>query len=565
MQSHSLSLRRLRDLSLLAGALLAASAANSASGQSQLWSQQLGTIDFDSVTSGTPDGAGGSYLCGATRDALIGSNNGGLDVWLGRFDGAGTLLWIVQIGTVADDEALACASDGAGGVFVGGRTTGDLGGVNAGLEDAWLARYDGTGAQLWLQQSGTVGPDAIFAMCADGALGVIVSGDTEGNLAGPNAGFSDYWIARHDATGAQTWAMQGGSADFDFARAAVSDGAGGAIIAGSTFGSLVGTNAGSADGWLSRVDSTGATAWVQQFGTSAPDTISAAAENGAGGAFVSGATQGALVGTNAGDYDAFVALHDATGAQTWVRQLGTSGVDESRACAADGSGGAVVGGFAEGVLGGLFWGGLDGFLAAFDATGTQVWTNQLGTGTTDVVTSIVPAGSGAYVVAGLTAGSLGGPQVGVVDVWLSAFDTSCGTNLSYCTALTSSNGCEPVLVPFGVPSIVASDSYSVIGLQLEDSQNGLMFYGTTGQSSVPFFGGTLCVNSPLYRMPVKNSGGGTTCEGALTYTLTEMLADPIGGPLLVAGTTVDCQIWFRDPAAALTVGLTQGLEFVLCP
>jgi hypothetical protein len=49
--------------------------------------------------------------------------------------------WIRQLGTNQGDVAQAVAPDGAGGAFVAGRTLGNLGGPNAGNDDAWLARW----------------------------------------------------------------------------------------------------------------------------------------------------------------------------------------------------------------------------------------------------------------------------------------------------------------------------------------------------------------------------------------------------------------------------------------
>jgi hypothetical protein len=136
---------------------------------------------------------------------------------------------------------------------------------------------------------------------------------------------------------------------------------------------------------------------------------------------------------------------------------------------------------------------------------------------------------------------------------------------TYCTALVSSSGCTPSMGASGSPSLANPGGFSVRGVNLEQNQNGLMFFGTTGQNSSPFFGGTLCVNGPLHRMSVKNAGGASACTGLISYTLAEMLAQPTGGPLLVVGATVDCQVWFRDPPAAQTVGLANGLEFLICP
>lgn len=65
--------------------------------------------------------------------------------------------WIRQLGMSNDDLVNAAAPDGLGGVYVSGRTAGNLGGPSAGGNDAWLAHYDNAGNQTWIRQLGTSG------------------------------------------------------------------------------------------------------------------------------------------------------------------------------------------------------------------------------------------------------------------------------------------------------------------------------------------------------------------------------------------------------------------------
>ena len=136
---------------------------------------------------------------------------------------------------------------------------------------------------------------------------------------------------------------------------------------------------------------------------------------------------------------------------------------------------------------------------------------------------------------------------------------------TYCTSLVSSGGCVPTIGSSGLPSLTAPAGFTVTGSNLQAGMNGLLFFGTTGQNNAPFFGGTLCVAGTLYRLPVKNAGGAPTCGGSMSYTLADFLAHPSGGPQVTLGATANCQVWFRDPPAAQTVGLTNGLEFLVCP
>ena len=161
-------------------------------------------------------------------------------------------LWMTQFGTSATEGASALATDGAGGVMVAGETSGSLGGANAGGADAFVARYDPAGTQLWVRQFGAGSSDTAWALAPDGAGGVMVAGGTTGSLGGPNAGGYDAFIARYDADGAQLWIRQFGTSDYEYATSLAPDGASGVMVAGRTRGNLGGANAGPYDAFVAR-------------------------------------------------------------------------------------------------------------------------------------------------------------------------------------------------------------------------------------------------------------------------------------------------------------------------
>jgi len=138
-------------------------------------------------------------MVGQTNGSPGGPSAGGADAWLARYDSAGNQLWIRQLGTSEADHAHTAASDGTGGVYVGGLTRGDLGGVNAGIADAWLGYFDGSGNQQWVEQFGTSVKDHIHGSSLDGTGGVYIAGWTEGSLGGSSLGNTDTWLARYDS------------------------------------------------------------------------------------------------------------------------------------------------------------------------------------------------------------------------------------------------------------------------------------------------------------------------------------------------------------------------------
>ncbi len=141
----------------------------------------------------------------------------------------------------------------------------------------------------------------------------------------------------------------------------------------------------------------------------------------------------------------------------------------------------------------------------------------------------------------------------------------CTNNVtSYCTSLVSSSGCTPTMTATGSASLANPGGFTVSGVNVESDRFGLLVFGTTGQASTPFLGGTLCVAAPQIRLNAKITAIGAACTGTLSYTLAEYLASS-GGNLVVVGAVINSQVWFRDAPAVQGGGLTNGIEFTVCP
>jgi len=534
--------------------------------QNQLWVRQLGTSAQDDVRASAPDGSGGVYVCGATWGALGGPYAGNGDAWMARYDSAGAQLWIRQLGTPFEDWGTAAATDGSGGVYVGGWTFGSLGGPSAGSRDAWLARYDSAGSQLWVRQLGTANGEVAAGMSPDASGGVYVTGYTAGSLWGPSFGGVDVWLARYDSAGNQLWIDQFGTSSGEEARAATPDGSGGVYVCGNTAGNLGASNAGSGDPWLARYDSAGNQLWVRQFGSSAPEYAQAAAPDGSGGVYMGGATWGNLAATHAGAEDAWLARYDGSGNQLWVRQLGTSAADLASACAPAAVGGVFLTGWTNGRLGGTKIGGTDSWLARYDGAGNQDWIQQVGTYDTDYGWAAAPDASGGVYMGGLTSGNFRGPKAGGGDAWLARYEAHCTAGPVYCTAKTNSAGCVPAISATGNPSASAGSGLTIRTIKLLDNKFGLYFYSKTGPSSMPFQGGFLCTQTPLVRTALQNSGGFAPCGGLFKIDFNAYVASG-KDPALVAGQQVSMQTWSRDPGFAPpnNTSLSDAVSFTLCP
>jgi len=393
------------------------------------WARQIGTASDDVSYSVAVDGLGNAYIGGYTKGSLGGPNTGyTTDAFLAKYDSSGTLLWTRQIGTTVYDYGQSVAVDGLGNAYISGKTGGSLGGPNAGGDDAFLAKYDSSGTLLWTRQIGTMSFDWSYSVAVDGLGNAsCISGTTSGSLGGPNAGGQDAFLAKYDSSGALLWTRQIGTTSSDFSYSVAADGLGNAYISGYTWGSLGGPNAGSYDMFLAKYDSSGALLWTRQMGTAASDYSRSVAVDGLGNAYISGKTGGSLGGLNAGGDDAFLAKYDSSGALLWTRQIGSADDDYSYSVAVDGLGNAYISGGTQGNLGGPNAGKYDAFLAKYNSSGALLWSRQIGSADDDYSYSVAVDGLGTAYISGATSGSLGGPNAGKYDAFLAKFSVPTAT------------------------------------------------------------------------------------------------------------------------------------------
>ncbi len=71
-----------------------------------------------------------------------------------------------------------------------------------------------------------------------------------------------------------------------------------------------------------------------------------------------------------------------------------------------------------------------------------------------------------------------------------------------------------------------------------------------------------CVELPVTRAPAMNSGdtGPSACAGLFIFDFNAYLHTPMGS-LILAGTMVIAQYWYRDPADPFTSAKTDAVEF----
>ena len=175
------------------------------------WIRQLGTANGDTRAVGVAiDPVGNVYAAGNTSGDLDGNSNAGMvgnfDLFVVKYDSSGVKQWTRQLGTPGDDFANGIAADAQGNVYVTGTTSGGLdGNANAGLSgvDMFIVKYDGAGTRQWTRQFGAGGDDEGVGIAIDAQGNVYVAGSTrDGVLDGnTNAGGFDLFVVKYDAAG----------------------------------------------------------------------------------------------------------------------------------------------------------------------------------------------------------------------------------------------------------------------------------------------------------------------------------------------------------------------------
>lgn len=330
--------------------------------------------------------------------------------------------WIAQQGTEAYDVSNAISVDGLDNICIAGYTRGTLDGISGGGSDVFVSQYDCSGTRLWTQQLSSNGDDECWGFAADDIGNKYICGNTY-ELGRPSNGSHDIFLGKLDIQGEVQWIQQFGTTEFDRAQDMTVDTWGNVLVAGYTYGGLAGTHAGLRDAFLSKYDNNGNHIWTRQFGTSGEDRINGVTTDDVGNVFVCGHTGGALDDIYSGSYDVFLRKYDSSGNLLWGNQFGTSSLDYANGIALDGLGDIYITGATSGQLGDNIYGGEDAFVSKFTSDGDYSWTKQLGTAGIDKSQDIVIDSLGSLFLCGETTGSLGGPNAGWIDLFLSKLDS----------------------------------------------------------------------------------------------------------------------------------------------
>lgn len=210
------------------------------------------------------DNSGNVYVSGWTTGALDGNPKvGSQDFFIVKYNAAGVKQWTRQHGAPGGQVYLyGTALDAAGNVYVTGYSNGGIDGYPNGPGiQMFLAKYDPAGTKQWVRQFGS--PHGAWGTgIAINASGVYVGGSGSGDLTNPSSASTQphTFIARYDTSGNLQYISQqepatlGGVEKYGAANGIGLDDSGYAYLGGFTEGNLAGVNlTGNPDGFVMKL------------------------------------------------------------------------------------------------------------------------------------------------------------------------------------------------------------------------------------------------------------------------------------------------------------------------
>lgn len=339
-----------------------------------------------------------------------------------------------QFGTSGDDQVTGSGVARNGDLYLGGMTTGQLGLANAGLADAFIAKYDKSGNRKWVQQFGSTFDESVTAIAVSAAGDTYLVGSTAGDIDGAGAitqvGGTDAFIAKYDRNGNRKWVRQLGTTAWDILTGVAVGSDGSVYACGQTDGDIDGSgpavSVGLTDGFVVKYDRNGNRKWARQVGSTEGDYPAGVAVRSSGDLVVVGSTDGGIAEPSGGKDDLTVTRYDKNGNLKWTHQYGAADREVGYSAAWGPTGEIFVTGYTDGAFfgaGGL--GGGDLFLAHLGPTGAMVKSVAFGSAGYEDVPSMVINRQGTIFLHGMTSGSMPGfTSAGSDDQWVARFNSS---------------------------------------------------------------------------------------------------------------------------------------------
>ena len=381
-----------------------------------IWGRQYGTNQEEYVRNHVVDKSGNLFIAGNTRGVLRDKNAGKTDGFLTKIDSSGNVVWSRQFGSESDEDVQWSAIDTKSNVYIVGSTTGVLGDKNYGKEDIFLVKYSPEGKKIWAKQFGSDSADVAPGIFVDTKGFIYLTGATMGVLGKSGSGSQDAFIMKLDNNGASMFVQQFGTPAPDMCSAITGDNMGNIFVAGSTFGELRSVSKGFMDGFTGQFTENGSLVKFTQFGSEGFDITTSIILDNEKNIYIGGSTSGNLSGEQKGEGDCFVLKFNPGGELLWKDQFGTEKHDGVKGLY-----------FNDAISENILVSGVQNlppahaFIRMYKKDGTMLWEESIiqQGDNRDASGKSVSIGNNGYIYhLGLTSSGLFGKLIGVDDFYL---------------------------------------------------------------------------------------------------------------------------------------------------
>lgn len=395
-----------------------------------IWGTYFGGSSQDYGQSITCDNLGNVYVAGFTSSishiatsgayqyTYGGAPGAGGDAFLSKFNSSGAIQWTTYYGGNGNDGGWGVALDDTGNVYMSGYTASATSIATAGSHqstlggnfDVFIAKFTNAGMLKWATYYGGSGSDYPYGIVCDHSGNVYISGQTSsvdsiattGSYQSINGGLDDGFLAKFNGNGNLTWATYYGGSNTDRANGLTIDDVGNLYVTGttlssnsiSTVGSHQSTFGGGMDAFICKFSNGGGLIWASYYGGSGQDGAYDITFDGLGNLYIFGITSSidsiATVGAHqvvygGGSSDAFLAKFNTSGILQWGTYYGGNAFEQGLKITSNAGVVYVTGGTQstssiattdgyQSTIGGYD----DAFLAQFSSVGSLIWATYYG-------------------------------------------------------------------------------------------------------------------------------------------------------------------------------------------
>ncbi len=349
--------------------------------------------------------------------------NESFDYWVLKFDSEDSLQWSKTYGGTGDDRGKDIIQTSDGGYAIIGTSSSSDEDVseNAGAQDYWVAKLDGSGNLSWQKSFGYSGSDNGFSIIQTSDNGYLVTGVLDvsasggaGNSRNANARHAggDYWAIKLDSGGILQWSKYFGGTFTETPFDAIQTSTGYILVGSSDSNDVDITNSlGQYDFWVVNVSNSGDLVWQKSYGGTGIDEARAIVNSGDGNFIIIGDTRSndQNVSENSGGADVWIIKINPSGELLWEKTLGGSSFDVGRSVSITQDNSFLISGSSRSSDGDISknQGQNDALILKIDSNSSLKWEKTIGGSDIEFANDVIELNDGRVIAVGETSSSDG--------------------------------------------------------------------------------------------------------------------------------------------------------------